>query len=270
MDNDLIINTHPRPLYVGRMDPNPEWGLKEHRHDYCEVVYIAEGGGTLRVGREQYQYAAGDMLVFNRGFPHEERSDPKNPLKSYYCAIGDLSVKGLPDGCLLPDGVSPVFHTGKYSQRICSYMKNLYEECNSEIYGYQTMACSALLALIVMIMRLVAMADKDGKSMEDSIGWKIKEYLDNNYASAKNIEEIADRLYISPYYLAHAFKNHTGQPPVDYLIKKRMKKAMELLESGNYKIYEVAELVGYSDPNYFSTAFKKVTGVSPSQYGKKK
>ena len=49
MDNDLIINTHPRPLYVGRMDPNPEWGLKEHRHDYCEVVYIAEGGGTLRV-----------------------------------------------------------------------------------------------------------------------------------------------------------------------------------------------------------------------------
>ena len=213
MDNDLIINTHPRPLYVGRMDPNPEWGLKEHRHDYCEVVYIAEGGGTLRVGREQYQYAAGDMLVFNRGFPHEERSDPKNPLKSYYCAIGDLSVKGLPDGCLLPDGVSPVFHTGKYSQRICSYMKNLYEECNSEIYGYQTMACSALLALIVRLCVSWQWRTRMEKAWRTALAGKSRNILTTTMPVQKISKKLRTGCISAPITSRTRLKTIRGSPP---------------------------------------------------------
>ena len=77
---------------------------------------------------------------------------------------------------------------------------------------------------------------------------------------------VAKSLNISEGYLSHTFKKETDYTLLGYITRYRIHKAMELLKDCRVKVYEVAEQVGYRDIAYFSTTFKKITGVSPSEY----
>ena len=77
---------------------------------------------------------------------------------------------------------------------------------------------------------------------------------------------IAQHLGISEGHLSHLFKKETDYTLLNYLTRYRIHKAMELLKDCRVKVYEVAEQVGYRDIAYFSATFKKLVGVSPSEY----
>lgn len=91
-------------------------------------------------------------------------------------------------------------------------------------------------------------------------------YVHQHYGSAINQFELSQRLGITPIYASQLFKKEVGVTFSDYLTQYRIKRAEELLRSGNYKIYEVSELVGYNTVQYFSKQFKKITHRNPSDY----
>jgi len=97
--------------------------------------------------------------------------------------------------------------------------------------------------------------------------YEIQEYLESHYASRDiSVESVTTRFFISPSYLSKLFKQFTNKTFIEYLTGLRVAKACELLKTSNRKLFEIAELVGYSDPRYFSSIFKKYTGLTPSQY----
>lgn len=81
-----------------------------------------------------------------------------------------------------------------------------------------------------------------------------------------SISQIAGLLGLSEGHLSHLFKKETGITVGAYLTRCRIQKAMGLLRQGKMKVYEVAESCGYRDITYFSGTFKKLTGMSPSEY----
>lgn len=83
-----------------------------------------------------------------------------------------------------------------------------------------------------------------------------------------NIAAIAKHLFISESHLSHIFRKETNHTVISYLTHYRMHKAMCYLKEHQYKVYEVAEMVGYKDLAYFGSKFKKIVGVSPSDYQK--
>lgn len=91
-------------------------------------------------------------------------------------------------------------------------------------------------------------------------------YIKDNYMNDINLEILASNLYVTPSYLSMLFKNTLDMNFVDYLNKIRIEKACELLQDIRYKTYEISDLVGYNDVKYFSYIFKKVTGLTTSQY----
>lgn len=95
---------------------------------------------------------------------------------------------------------------------------------------------------------------------------EIRRYLDENFAADITLSAMANRYHISPSYLSLLFTEQTGKNFVDYLTERRIKKAKELLKHTDLKIYEVSAAVGYKDSFYFSNCFKKVAGMSPSEY----
>jgi two-component system response regulator YesN len=86
------------------------------------------------------------------------------------------------------------------------------------------------------------------------------------YDSEITIIKICDFLHISPTYFSFIFKKETKITFINYLTQVRMDAAKELLRNTNLKSFEIAEKVGYSEPNYFSYSFKKRFGLSPSEY----
>jgi two-component system, response regulator YesN len=112
--------------------------------------------------------------------------------------------------------------------------------------------------------------------MQKNIGGKkqallAKDYIEKNYADAElNLNSICSYLSISASRFSTIFKHITGETFMEALTRIRMQKAKELLENTDLKNYEIAEKVGFSDPHYFSIAFKKMTGKTPSDYAKEK
>ena len=94
-----------------------------------------------------------------------------------------------------------------------------------------------------------------------------RRYIEERYAApCLSLQGAADRLHLSPQHLSRLFRHETGVTFVDYLSRVRIRRAVELLADGELKMYEIAERVGYSSQHYFSSAFKKVLGVSPMEY----
>lgn len=93
------------------------------------------------------------------------------------------------------------------------------------------------------------------------------EYIAAHYADQDiSITSIAAHLGVSEGHLSHVFKKETSYTIISYLTQYRIHTAMKLLQDCRYKVYEVAEMVGYRDVAYFGSTFKKLVGVSPSEY----
>lgn len=103
----------------------------------------------------------------------------------------------------------------------------------------------------------------------DSYSFVIKkalEYIEQHYKEELSAQKVAEAVYLSPNYFSHIFKKIRKESFTDYLNKIRVEKAKMLLTTNLYKVYEVSDMVGYSDYKYFSSVFKKLVGVSPTQY----
>ena len=94
----------------------------------------------------------------------------------------------------------------------------------------------------------------------------VKEYIQKNYMDNElSVERIAHNIYLDSSYIRRVFAKELDTTVTDYLTNIRLQKARELLCSGNIKLAEISEMVGYSDAGYFSKCFKKKFGVSPSE-----
>lgn len=97
---------------------------------------------------------------------------------------------------------------------------------------------------------------------------QILAYVEENFQKEISLNELSKHIYLTPNYLGNIFQKNMGKGFKEYLGEYRIKKAKELLESGKYLVYEVGEMVGYKDSNYFRKIFKEYVGVSPSEYKK--
>lgn len=90
--------------------------------------------------------------------------------------------------------------------------------------------------------------------------------LNKSYMDPWSIASMAQYCHLSSDYFSHQFKENTGSSPIQFLYNLRIEKAKELLLTEGLTVSEVAALVGYKDPLYFSRIFKKATGVSPKRF----
>lgn len=99
---------------------------------------------------------------------------------------------------------------------------------------------------------------------------KILKYVDENYHEKDlSMTTVCDHVHLSVSYFSSIFKKETGQTFIQYLTQIRLKNAKKLLKNTALKTYEIANRVGYSDPHYFSSSFRKHYGMTPSGYRKK-
>lgn len=96
----------------------------------------------------------------------------------------------------------------------------------------------------------------------------VKKYISENYSTTIYMSDLADFTNLSPSYLSDLFKRKVGISFTEYLIKFRLNKAIELMNSTNLRLIEIANSVGYSDYAQFNKIFKKYMKQSPKQYRK--
>lgn len=150
---------------------------------------------------------------------------------------------------------------------------NIGKKLESEIFKYlkchviieQANVTGGILQIKEFYLKMINIVEEK-KKYSTMVLLAIKYIEESYYLNDLNINNISEKLEVSSSYLSKLLKKETGLSFIDYLTNIRIKKAMYILEDPTVKIYDVAELVGYSNQHYFCRAFKKVVGISPTEY----
>jgi AraC-like DNA-binding protein len=94
----------------------------------------------------------------------------------------------------------------------------------------------------------------------------IAAYIEKHIAESITVRALARFVYLSSYCFCRAFKRSFGIPPHRYLVQRRTERAKALLASSAWSMTEIALSLGFSRPSSFSAAFRKVTGITPTEY----
>ena len=139
---------------------------------------------------------------------------------------------------------------------------SILERWNNKEVGYKY-KCSALFYEILALCN----SENHKPTVYNSKIQKSVDYLLTHYRNPHlSIKEIAEKSFMSEVYFRKLFREKYGVSPRKYIIRLRIQYAKELIATGYYSLKEIALISGYTDYKYFSTEFKKQTGISPSAY----
>ncbi len=125
---------------------------------------------------------------------------------------------------------------------------------------------STLVSLVKSAIREVISDRVVGEKPNKHI-LEIQRYIHENIANCSlGNQSIATHMFFTQSYLCVLFRKHTGETLNEYITEVRMEKAKDYLRNTRLKLFEIAERIGFNDPNYFSAAFRKHTGCTPSEY----
>ena len=272
--NDL----NPRFLFSCLLERKEE-EQNYHCHDFIEIVIILKGKGHFIINDEKVLVSEGNVLILNPGTYHRSIPDSPHTLTECYLAFTDVDFVNAPRNFF------PFFHgqkmLGKLPERV---KKEIFQLCcsidresQSRNPGRYFMLKAYLIQVICLLLRFDrqeeiadqhCLAGYEFKSPNKKyVVQQIMKYMENHYKEKISLDQIAENMYLSPFYISKLFKSETGDTPINYLISLRMEKAKELLDQNStLSIQEAAAAVGYEDAYHFSKLFKKFYGLSPLYY----
>jgi AraC-like DNA-binding protein len=266
----------PKLLYVSQILPDASAHPRVmHAHpNFVELLLICSGESDYLIHDKKHHIRPGDLLIYNANVVHDEISGPDNEVGSYCIAVGGLHMPELQANQLIPDHAGYVFPTGESFQEMHLLMRMMFESLSAEEPRCEAFSTSLMHAVLIRALSIVARKTQSeneiDQSLEDEpiLGRRIKKYIDEHYSEPLTLQSIGDTLHISPYYLAHVFKNMSGYSPMQYLLRRRIGEAQTLLITTELPIAEIAGRVGYETQSYFNQQFTKHVGMPPKRYRK--
>lgn len=209
--------------------------------------YLDQMNAAIRLGKKNYlkevekEYWDGLLVQFQWSNPVFVKSTMKNFLGRTMLLL-DLSVGACEQISRYMKKVSRVLKADQVFELMMECVDQLFEFYQRENAG----------------------------NIVDSTKEVIEDYLEKHYHQEIALEQLAEYLHFNPNYTSSLFKKIFGKTFISYLTDMRMEKAKSLLKREELRIYEVARMVGYEDERYFQKTFKKITGVTPKEYRKRK
>lgn len=250
-----------------------------HSHDHLEMAFVLSGEGRYRFDEGVFPVQEGDLLIINPGVKHQALGckDVEVPTTEFFVGASHIRISGLPDNSLPVPGGGHIIHTaGELRQKLFKICSAMEAEKAARMQGRYFMLKAYLMQMILLVIReQCEPAEKTKGYAFESVNKKyvvdkMVNYFEDHYSEKISLDQIAENMYLSPFYISKIFKSETGDTPIRHLINIRLEKAKGLLESGNTgNIQEVAASVGYDDAYHFSKLFKKRYGISPSQARKR-
>ncbi|MGX6977808.1 AraC family transcriptional regulator [Vagococcus elongatus] len=241
-----------------------EWHSSLHSHYFSEVLIVLNGKGEFLVENERYPIQRNDIIIVNPYVQHTETSSGEFPL--WYIVIGINNIKF--EKTVQENRSHFIFH--EYSGELLPLLKMAIKELNENKWGSD----AALKRLAEMILIQIYRDQKftlipvENKSVgKDSA--LIKDFIDKHFKEQLSLDDISDKVHLDKFYIIHTFKQNFDTTPMNYLMKKRIDNARNLLENTEYQISEISLINGFTSQSYFNQAFKKEVGMTPMKYRKK-
>jgi len=237
--------------------------LTPHWHEHIELLYFIEGGCTFTCNGKTFTVQKGDFVTINSAEVHSFISQGKI---KYFCMLiypeffSDINFSNI----LIKNHIS-------YDPFIEKMMFSINSEHSSNKEGSDMMVKSYVYSVMTHLLRNYTYARITEKELyAHSSNLKrldtVFEYISNNYDKELSTLMLSKLCYVSESYFCRFFKKATGKTVANYINEYRIEKAVFLLKNTDSTISEISIRTGFCDANYFSRVFKKVMGISPTDY----
>ena len=264
-----LYRIFPEILYAVNRNATPSWCLRNVMTNH-NIMLICGGRGEFTRNGVHGTAQAGSLFYFRPGDRRTAQSDPDHPLRCYALDFQYLC---------------PVYSEGKWTMSVpplpFPFVQTLSDEYlfSRLTYFFGKLTKSKLSAIdrcgnreravVTEILILLFQYTEGNRYCFSSIHTveTVIDYMAEHFVEDISSSMLAGYAGLSESYLGRIFKLVTGKAPIDYLIEIRINKAKELLQDGA-TVSDTARLTGFHDVYYFSRAFKKGEGVSPSVFQK--
>lgn len=255
-------------LFTGSSQTKPGHKPGPKVVDYYLLHYIQSGCGTYTCQGHTYQLGQGDSFLIEPGKLISYVADEAEPWHYRWLAFEGSQAAQLLESIGL-SSQQPIVHTGGkrhiaviYHQVQAAFQARV-PHAGLKAVGYLHL----LLAEYAQALQPKQQNDLHLTGSGEQIAQQALHYLSSQYAEPITIELMAETLGYNRAYLSTLFKKHTGLTPVTFLLRLRIDKARLLLrERKELTVEQIASSVGFQDPLYFSKQFKRLYGMSPTDY----
>ena len=270
--NELLLYSHRDTVYTSGTYPS-----NLHFHDYWELVVYEEGDVRYICDFRVFYPFRGCILAVPPGTFHMSainKTDTRYVRHAFYFYPEAFSLLGIP---CLGDFLNRADGAGLFSFRCAeenadflSLLKNLDRALSDEktpldhapVVGY------ALQIFYFLNKKVCEAQEKRIDALPENL-LHIQRYIEENFAELNGVSDIARRFFYSREHLSRLFKKYLDISVTDYIAKCRVLKSCELITAG-VPVLDAAYRVGFGSPSAFIKAFRKETGVTPSEYRKLK
>lgn len=249
-----------------------------HMHKKYEIYYLLEGSRKYFIDDSIYLVNTGNLVLIDADAVHKTANMGDTPHSRIVLNFSKSFVEDF-SATLKELDLTSIFKTKftilplsfKYKLIIENILNRLVELGSENPEKNKVLLTLLLSELLIMIKEYIGELEEKEYNSHQIVNNKIDKilkYISSNYSEELTLTSIAEKFYISPFYLSKIFKKSTNLSIVEYINSLRIRQAKELLEHSSFKIAAIAEKVGFSSSSHFSRTFKVVTGLSPQQYKK--
>jgi AraC family L-rhamnose operon transcriptional activator RhaR/AraC family L-rhamnose operon regulatory protein RhaS len=250
-----------------------------HKHEFIELVYISRGNATQIIDGISYEVSRGDIIFINRGATHTFFAEEsfshveiffspqilENGAITPENAISLLSLSSFDDLRQEKNGGKISFPT-EQQHEIEFILDAMLREQNKNGKNSRTILESYLNILMARMNNIAASC---GNYFSSDVWESLKAYIDTNPEEQMTLSSLAARSFYNPSYFSRVFKKKFDLSPIEYVRKRRIEKAMQMLTSSEHTVEDIITRVGFSDRSAFYHAFSKETGMTPVEYRSK-
>lgn len=224
-----------------------------------QVVYIASGHGTFSsTSAKEKQVKAGDTLLLFPGEAHRYRPAPETGWNEYWMGFAGTDAKRVMEAFFSPEEpIQRSQHNGELTR--------LFDQLLHWLANPAASTPQLLASHIPMILAFLK-AGVNESSSDTELVQQAKMHMLSDLSKRTDLQSLARELGTSYSHLRATFKKHTGYAPREFENMIKLKRAHDLLLSGQYNVSDTAEALGFNSIHYFSRAFRKTYGQSPQAW----
>ena len=239
-------------------------GLKETNDRVVklyEIEYFPTDGETVFINGEGHSIKSGSLLIAKPG-------DLRHSIlhfKAYYIHFSVCE----PEFCHLIDNLESFYDTGNYTEKAAQCIKETIESSRGSGKNNALSECCMHRLIYELLSLDKSQSIEANKYLSCSaLVRNAVSYINENYSSDISLSDIAKFVHLSPIYFHGLFERETGTTPYKLIMDKRIKKAVNMLETSDIKIADISAECGFSTQAYFGAVFKRVIGKTPKEYRK--
>ena len=239
-----------------------------HYHRSFELYYLVKGEREYFIEDRFFLVKEGDLVFIPKQVFH--RTDGEGGLRFLVHFSDAFLHKYFTDSLLKPllSGMPAVFRgETREKDRIVALLNAMLAEFSKGEGQREELQCGNLYQLLFTIVN--GNNTYVPHNRPDERITQIIQYINENYNRIADIEQIADRFFISKYHLCRFFRKNLGIPLVSYVNTIKVRQACALMKQGESNMTQIAMQCGFNSSSYFCKVFRKETGISPSDYRKK-